>query len=94
MSERKPSKKGNPMDGLITVSDCAVRKSVSVQAVNDAIKRGAIAAQKVGPLWLMTEEACEAYQPAKTPSERGARNAGRPKKKAPALAAEEAEGRS
>jgi hypothetical protein len=70
------------MDGLITVADCAARKGVSVQAVNSAIKRGAIPAQKVGPLWLMTERACNDYSPAKSYSERGKKGAGIPRKAA------------
>ncbi len=64
---------------FISTSDCAARKGVSRQAVIDAIKRGVLPARKIGPNYIIRLVDCEAYTPATTPSERGKRNAGKPK---------------
>ena len=71
---------------LITTVECAARKGVTRQSIHDAIKRGALPAMRIGRDYLVKVADCEAYQPTRTPAERGARNAGKPKtrKKKPA----------
>lgn len=63
------------MGKLLSVSECASRRSVSRASVHAAIKRGALAAQRVGHGWVITEEACDAYQPLADPRAKGAKGA-------------------
>lgn len=61
------------MAGLLTVTQCARRHSVSRAAIHAAIRRGALAAQRVGHVWVVSEADCDAYQPIKDARAKGRR---------------------
>ena len=67
--------------GYVTVTECAAKHEVTRQAVLDAITGGRLAAEKVGPIYLIREEDCAAYRPLSR-SERAAK-AGRASKRRP-----------
>ena len=58
---------------LFTTGECAKRRGVTTQAIDAAIRRGAIPARKVGPYRLIKASDCDAYDPAMTMKERAAR---------------------
>jgi excisionase family DNA binding protein len=60
---------------LLSVSECAARHKVARTTIHQAIRRGALAAIKVGSIYVITEQACEAYQPVREPRAKGTRGA-------------------
>ncbi len=63
------------MAKLLSVTECAARHGVSRATIHAAIKRGILAADRIGRMWVISEEACAAYQPERAPQARGARGA-------------------
>lgn len=60
-------------EDLLTTGECAKRRGVTTQAIDAAIRRGAIPARKVGPYRLIKASDCDAYDPAMTMKERSDR---------------------
>src|SRR5262245_20024029 len=58
---------------LMTVTQCAEKHGVTRKTIHRAIERGALTAERVGHVWVMTEEACDAYRPIRDPREKGKR---------------------
>lgn len=67
------------MEGFLTVAECAALKDTHRQSVWRAIKEGRLAAERAGHAWLIRRQDADAWQPARTPQERGQRG-GRPRK--------------
>jgi excisionase family DNA binding protein len=60
---------------MITLSEAAGRIGVTADALRQAIRRGTLNAQKVGPLYLVTTNEIDAYKT------RTGGNKGRPRKR-------------
>jgi excisionase family DNA binding protein len=63
------------MSRLLSVTECARHHAVTRKTVQRAIQRGALAAERVGHIWVITEEACARYQPIRDPQVKGRRGA-------------------
>lgn len=61
--ERKEPKGRNPFDGLLTVGQVAVRKSVSRPAVVKAIRNGRLPAWEAGDQFWVREQDLDLWQP-------------------------------
>lgn len=56
---------------FLSITECAARHGVTRKTIHRAIERGALAAQRVGHVWIVTEEACDAFRPVRDPHEKG-----------------------
>jgi excisionase family DNA binding protein len=64
--------------GWLTVSEAATRKGLDPQQIRDAIRRGNLAAERSGSIWLIREKDIDAFEP--RGKGRPKRGRGRPKK--------------
>mgnify|MGYP000948662846 CR=1 FL=1 len=49
-------------DGLITVAEVAARTGYTTRHITRLIRAGKVAGKRIGPIWLTTIEAVEAYR--------------------------------
>lgn len=63
------------MPNLLSVSECARRHGVARSTIHAAIRRGALPARRVGRVWVINEEDCDAFRPLSDPHAKGQKGA-------------------